>query len=114
VNIIFGEHNLSSVKEKNSVLELDTFRLHDSEVMTAYCLLTIEDIPLAELPEVDNHIKLHTEFVKAYKRGEKDFCSTIGTILKSKFNGALVEFYDNAISRLNSSEKSWDYIINKS
>ena len=100
------------MEEKNITLELDTFNVARADgPVTAYCLLSIEDIPLPELPEVENHIKLHSEFVKSYKKGDKDFCNALGGILKQKFNGKLTEFYVNSISRLNESKGEWNHVI---
>jgi hypothetical protein len=114
VNIILGSGNLKNIEEKSITLELDTFDVASAEdPVTAYCLLSIEDIPLPELPEIENYIKMHTEFVRSYKKGDKDFCNALGGILKQKFNGKLAEFYVNSTSRLNESNGEGNHVIVK-
>ena len=112
MNIILGKEHVEQLKEKNIVLELDTFNVSGKDIV-AYCVLGLEDVPLNDLPQLDHNIKLHQTFVSELKKGNKKFCQELGGSLMKMFNGILAEYYANAIARLNQSTDKWDYAIIK-
>lgn len=113
MNIILGKENADKIAEKSILLELDTFIVTEKE-HTAYCVISIEDIPLPELPGIDNTIKLHESFVDGMKSGNLEYSKTLSTILKDKFGGILKEYYTSSIERLEkNTTESWEYVIVK-
>jgi hypothetical protein len=112
MNIILGKENLERLLDKHIILELDTFEVSGKEVVS-YCVLGVEDVPLNELSDIDQTIKLHDSFVDGLKRGEKKFCQELGEILMKMFDGMLLEYYTHAIDRLNHSVADWKYVIIK-
>ena len=112
MNIILGKENLEHLLDKHIILELDTFEVLGKEVVS-YCVLGIEDVPLNELSNIEQTIKLHDSFVDGLKRGEKKFCQELGEVLMKMFNGLLLEYYTHAIDRLSHSDADWKYAIAK-
>jgi len=112
MNIVLGKENAEQLKEKNIVLELDTFNVSGKDIV-AYCVLGLEDVPLNDLPQLDHTIKLHQTFVGELKNGNKKFCQELGESLMKAFNGLLAEYYSNSIKRLNQSTDKWNYAIIK-
>jgi hypothetical protein len=99
MNIIIGEVAAEKLKENYTVLELETFKLKNSNVKT-YCV--VENIPFDELPELENLKKLHQSFIDAYNSGEYQFCDDAIEYLRGKFDGELDTFYNVILDKINS------------
>jgi hypothetical protein len=99
MNIVFGRDNLKSIDGKNTVLTVDSFKVND-EIIECFCLLSIEDIPLSDLPTVETQIKLHESLVAEYRKKNWNYCLDAIGGLRGNFNGVLNEFYDNLESRI--------------
>jgi hypothetical protein len=97
MNIIIGEVAAEKLKENYTVLELETFKLKDSNVKT-YCV--VENIPFDELPELENLKKLHQSFIDAYNNGEYQFCDDVIEYLRGKFGGELDTFYNTIFDKI--------------
>ena len=79
------------------MLELETFKLKDSNVKT-YCVVT--NIPFDELPELENLKKLHQSFIDAYNNGDYQFCNDAIEYLRGKFGGDLDTFYNTIFDKI--------------
>lgn len=92
MHIILGQHNAQEVSDKYVVLELDTFRTSDQgELVSAFCL--IENVPIHELPQVDQYRDLHQQFIKNYRAANWKFCEDALEHLKGRWNGEIDSFY---------------------
>lgn len=95
--IIVGTEAAEKLKENYTVLELETHE-KDGQNVTAFCV--VDQIPIAELPQLDQHKNLHAEFVAQYRKGNYKFCQDAAEHLMGKFNGELDSFYQILMSRL--------------
>jgi len=102
MNIIFGTEQAEKLRERFTVLELDTFTFGTSGPdMTAYCV--IEKIPLDQLPLVESWQRLHDALIKNYKQRNWTYCQTLTDQLTGAWNLEMNSFYDELklrISRL--------------
>ena len=99
MNIVFGRDNLKSIDGKNTVLTVDSFKIN-GEIVECFCLLSIEDIPLSDLPTIETQIKVHETLVTEYRNKNWSFCIDAINGLRGNFNGILDEFYDNLQARI--------------
>lgn len=115
MNIIFGDP--TPLKEKYTVLELDTFRSPTTnETMTAYCLVDV--IPLADMPTASNWIQIHSDLMQAYRQRHWNYCRQAIEGLTGKWNKDLDSFYSDLLGRINEYENNppstdWDGSILK-
>jgi hypothetical protein len=97
MQIILGQEAADALKNNYTVLELETF-LKEGEEVKAFCVVT--DIPVMELPELEQDKALHAMFVSEYYNGNYQFCLENAFHLKGKFNGELDSFYEEIINRI--------------
>ena len=55
MDIIFGRENAEKLREKYTVLDLETVEM-DGKPMEVFCLIPAEKIDIAELPQLENWI----------------------------------------------------------
>lgn len=94
--IIVGTEAAEKLKENYTVLELETHE-KDGKEITAYCV--VDQIPIMELPNLEQYKNLHAEFVKEYRKGNRKFCEDAVEHLMGKFNGELDSFYQVLMRR---------------
>ena len=117
MNIILDEAQIELMKQKHTVLELDTFRVAlDQATVTAWCV--VENIPLMEMSLIDNHRRLHQELMENYRKRNWSFCEQAMEHLVGKWNGELDSFYQDIHSRIEKFKveepiSGWDGIINR-
>lgn len=102
MNIVLGHEVAEALKENYTVLELDTFESNGQPV-TAFCV--VNEIPLPELPQLEQNKQLHAEFMSQYYQGNYGNCEVIAHGLMGKFNGELDSFYETLMDRVNSTLK---------
>jgi len=110
MNIIFGT-DLSDLRDRFVVLELDTFRKPGGEPRTVYCL--VENIPLDDFPVLDSYIKAHHDLMQAYRNRNWEYCRHAISGLHGRWNGELDSFYEDLAQRvmqyeLEQPDDSWD------
>jgi hypothetical protein len=102
MNIIFGDNVAEQAQEKYTVLELDTFVIEKENTTdataTAYAL--IENIPLQEMPTVENFKELHSNLMKEYRKQNWKYCEDAIDHLQGHWNGELDTFYSELSERL--------------
>ena len=99
MNIILDEAQVKLMKQKHTVLELDTFRLMPSQqTVTAWCV--VETIPLMEMALIDNHRRLHQDLMENYRKQNWSFCEQALEHLLGKWNSELDSFYQDIHSRI--------------
>jgi hypothetical protein len=89
-----GEEKTELLKEKYTVLELDTFLVNGQEIK-AYC--TLEQISLSQLSQIDPMRTLHHTLIKSY--GQQDWKTCLDNA------ETLIETYDD--ETLNAEKPSW-------
>lgn len=91
--IIFGADKAEALREdeKYIVLELDTVKMPDESIMTAFCV--VEKVPLGELSQVPAHQTWHAEMLNDYRAKNWDQCIRSIDMLMGHFNGELDSFY---------------------
>lgn len=118
--VVFGKENADKLKDRMTILELDTF-MQDGlpEPVTAYAVLQFEDIPLDEIPQIENMANLHNTMWVEYRARRFGFCEQAMEHLRGKWKGTLDSFYDEFSNRLKTLQESklpenWSGIIYKS
>lgn len=105
MNIVFEDAVTPEVKEKYTLLALDKFYSKELDtVRTAYCL--IENIPLAEMPTLENYINLHESLMNNFYKRDWNFCEQAIEHLTGKWNGVVDSFYDTIAKRIESLKNS--------
>ena len=117
MNILLGKENLPDVNDKHVVLELETLLYPDSdEPVTAYCLIEADNVE--KVLGIDQHIELHENFIKNYKKGDMHFCKEAIGHLIGKFAGEVDTFYTTMLERVKHLEKEtlpsdWNGVVEK-
>lgn len=103
MDIIFGRKNAEKLREKYTVLDLEVVHKdgHDFEV---FCLIPAEKIAIQDLPQLENWVKLHNDFLAGYQNGHYKFCRQCIEELMGKFGGEVDTFYDEILRRINERE----------
>lgn len=117
--VIFGKENADKLRERMTVLELDTFMQPGlKEPITAYAVIEMEDIPIQEIPQLHNMTELHNTMLVEYRAQRFGYCEQAMEHLRGKWKGTLDSFYDEFGKRINSLRDSalaenWDGVIYK-
>lgn len=118
--VVFGKENADKLKDRMTILELDTF-MQDGlpEPVTAYAVIQFEDIPLDEIPQIENMANLHNTMWVEYRARRFSFCEQAMEHLRGKWKGSLDSFYDEFGSRIKNLQESqlpenWSGVIYKS
>lgn len=102
-----------------TILELDTFMQPGlDEPVTAFAVIEVHDIPLQELPQLENMTTLHNTMWVEYRARRFSFCEQAMEHLRGKWKGTLDSFYDEfgkRIQQLKTSEldENWSGVIYK-
>lgn len=116
MNIIFKE-NSQEIREKYTVLDLDTFQMPDGSVHTACCV--VENIPIDELPQIDSLKETHEGLIANYAKKNWAECEQALQQLQGKWGGELDSYYEdisNRVTRLKTLnlDESWSPLLTKS
>ena len=98
MQIIFGKHNAEQLKDRYTILELETFDV-EGKPLEVYCVIPPEAIALTEISIIDQTTKLHNEFVKALKENNRKMCEDLSVHLMGRFGGELDSFYEEILKR---------------
>jgi hypothetical protein len=94
---MFEESVTDEVREKYTLLELDTFYFADADKTSiAYCL--VENTPITEMFSMEQYLELHKNLMKNYRLKNWKYCEDALEHLTGKWNKELDTFY-NEISR---------------
>jgi hypothetical protein len=107
MDIIFGRENATKLREKYTVLDLETVE-KDGHSIEVFCLIPADKIAIMDLPNLENWVKLHNEFLEGYKNKHYDFCHDCITELMGKFGGEVDTFYDEILRRINEASDTPD------
>jgi hypothetical protein len=100
MQIIFGKEVAEQVRERHTVLELETFDIAGSGPTTAYCVLDAAQVVLAEMPDMERLVTLHQAVTDAWNR--QDYSTVVHGIehIYGKFGGQLDTYYDELNKRI--------------
>jgi hypothetical protein len=99
--VVFGKDTAEKLKERMTLLELDTFMQEGLlEPVTAYAVIEIQDITLQELPQLENMTLLHNTMWTEYRAKRFGFCEQAMEHLRGKWKGTLDSFYDEFGARI--------------
>lgn len=99
--VVFGKEVAEKLRDRMTVLELDTF-MQDGlkEPITAYAVIEMSDIPLQEIPQMENMVTLHNTMWTEYRAKRFGFCEQALEHLRGKWKGTLDSFYIEFESRI--------------
>jgi hypothetical protein len=92
MQIVFGREAAEQLREKYTVLELETVPVQ-GETLETFCVVPMESIAL-EMAALQQYVQLHEKFVKAIKDNEPNVCVELSEHLMGKFGGELDSFYE--------------------
>lgn len=99
MQLIFGKEHAEQLKEKYTVLDLETIT-KDGVTLDVYCVVPADVINVVELPNLEHNIKMHNHFVDALKNKHYKVCQDLHEHLIGKFGGELDSFYEEIIKRI--------------
>ena len=99
MNIIFGRENAEKLREKYTVLDLETVE-KDGHSIEVFCLIGGDKISIGDLPQLDQWIKLHNDFLHGYHTQQWNYCRQCIEHLTGKFGGEVDTFYEEISKRI--------------
>lgn len=106
MQIIFGRKVADEIKQRYTVLELETLEVRDGEKLEAFCVVSADRIPMEEMPDLEQYIRLHGEYIYALNRKNYRICNDLHKHLYGRFGGELDTFYDEIQRRINLEQES--------
>jgi hypothetical protein len=104
MDIIFGRENAEKLREKYTVLDLETVE-KDGVSLEVFCLISADKIGITDLPQLDIWTKLHNDFLNGYHTQQYDYCRQCIEHLMGKFGGEVDTFYEEILNRINKTTK---------
>ena len=99
MNIIFSRAAADSIRNKFTVLEIDTIKLGD-RIIECFCVLDAASVLASDIQSIDGKVELHNELILNYREQRWDECLELVELLKGSFDGELDTFYDSIESRV--------------
>jgi hypothetical protein len=103
MQLIFGRENAEKLREKYTVLDLETVE-KDGVSLEVFCLIPGDKINIMELPQLESWVKLHHDFIHGYQTQQYNYCRQCIEHLMGKFNGEVDTFYEEIIRRIDLAE----------
>lgn len=119
MQIIYGEQQKQLLEDRFTILELETFLEEGlSEPMTAYAVIGLSNVPLQEIPVMENFVRMHEAFMKEYKEKNWSFCLQALEHLTGKWSGEIDSFYDYMKKKIETLEAAgvsddWTPVVSK-
>ena len=103
MQLIFGRENAEKLRERYTILDLETIEKEGHRI-EVFCLISGDKIGLMELPQLDQWIKLHNDFLNGYHTQQWNYCRQCIEHLMGKFGGEVDTFYEEILKRIDSAE----------
>ena len=103
MQLIFGRDNAEQLKERYTVLELETVE-KDGTSLEVFCLIPGEKIGIPDLPQLENWKQLHTDFLHGYQTQQYEYCRQCIDHLMGKFGGEVDSFYQEILKRIDAAD----------
>jgi hypothetical protein len=100
MDIIFGRDNAEKLRQKYTVLDLETINKEGHEI-EVFCLIAADKISIGDLPQLEQWIKLHNDFLHGYQTQQWNYCRQCIEHLTGKFGGEVDTFYEEILKRIN-------------
>ena len=98
MNIIIGRQRADELREKFTVLELETINHPDGMQLEAFCVIPGDKVSLGSMATLEQDVHLHEQLVISLKAGEQERCRSLIDGLRGKFGGEMDSFYDHLIA----------------
>ena len=111
MNIIFDKNAAAELKDKYTVLELDT--VMQPGLPNPVVLHAVIEPNLNEIVSINFYKESHANFIAAYKSGDWDNAIEMAKVMIGQWQGDLDQFYQMAIDFCKENAKlntSWDGI----
>lgn len=105
MQLIFGKENAEMLRERYTVLELETV-IKDGVTLDVYCVISAEQIGITNFPLLENWVKLHNEMLHGYHTNQYNYVRQAIEHLMGKFGGEVDSFYEEIIKRIDQAEKN--------
>jgi hypothetical protein len=92
MQLIFGRENAEKLKDKYTVLDLETLE-KDGQSIEVFCLIPGDKISIGDLPQLAHWTKLHEDFIHGYQTNQYNYCLQCIDHLMGKFGGEVDSFY---------------------
>lgn len=107
MHIVYGKEQADRLKDKYTVLELDTVKVEEvNQNLTLYAVVNSESLGLIDLPQLEQWCKLHQDLIKNLKKKDKNFCLQAVEHLLGKFGGEIDSFYEHVRGRFEDTSMS--------
>lgn len=100
MQIIFSRQIAEELRDRYTILELETFTVQD-QILETFCVVSGDKMNLAELPHLADHIRMHEELIEQLKLKNYRFCIDAIEHLMGKFGGEIDSFYEIVLERCN-------------
>ena len=101
MQLIFGRENAEKLREKYTVLDLETVE-KEGHKLEVFFLISADKFSICDLPQIDNWVKLHNDFLNGYHTQQYNFCRQCIEHLTGKFGGEVDTFYEEILKRIDS------------
>lgn len=98
--IVHGKEKAAALRDKYTVLELDTIKYTDDNEITLYTVVDTGKLSLESMTTLGQYTELHAKLIENLKKGDANFCVQAIEHLKGQFGGDLDTFYDHVLERL--------------
>ena len=99
MNIVFDTDQINNISDKYIVLELDKFNIN-GKITQSYCILDASNIPLIEMPDIQQWQKNHNKILENYHKKNWSYVEEMCNHIRNRCGGELVTFYDDIYSRV--------------
>lgn len=100
MHIVYGKEQADRLKEKYTVLELDTVKVEEVDKnLTLFAVVDTEKLGVVDLPQLAQWVKLHEDLIRNLKKKDKNFCLQAVEHLLGKFGGDIDSFYEHVKGR---------------
>ena len=102
MQIVFDRSAAAQLRERYTVLELETFDVTDTNVkLTAFCVVPVEKLAFMDLSLLETQIENHNAFLTALQNKRWDLILAAYDSVRGQFGGEVDSFYSEIASRAN-------------
>jgi hypothetical protein len=102
MQIVFDRAVAEQLRERYTVLELETFSAGDlGETLTAFCVVPSEKLAFMDLTKLDEQVENHNAYLTALTNKQWATVVQFYDTVRGMFGGELDSFYSETVSRAN-------------
>ena len=99
--IVHGTEKANQLKDKYTVLELDTIHaVNNGEDITLYTVIDTGQLSLDSMSTLKQYVDLHGHLIDNLHKKDFNYCKEVIDKLKGSFGGQVDSFYDHVLSRI--------------